>query len=80
MALLEGADGCRRKHRSCLPPPPSTATTELLDSLRMVSELKQYFSPQAIRSYVISETRSAADVLIAGLAGGVERGAGGGVG
>jgi len=46
-----------------LPGPPSTETANLLDSLRMVSELKRTYPPQAIRSYVISGTRSAADVL-----------------
>src|SRR5258707_983565 len=46
-----------------LPEPPSTETANLLDSLRMVSELKRTYPLQAIRSYVISGTRSAADVL-----------------
>ncbi len=56
-----------------LPEPPSSGTASLLDSLRMVSELKRTYPPQAIRSYVISGTHSAADVLsliwIAGLSG-----------
>src|SRR5258708_8028661 len=46
-----------------LPEPPSTETASLLDSLRMVSELKRTYPPQAIRSYVISGTRSAGDIL-----------------
>jgi phosphoenolpyruvate carboxylase len=46
-----------------LPAPPSNDTASLLDSLRMVSELKRTYPSQAIQSYVISETRSAADVL-----------------
>src|SRR6266404_975871 len=46
-----------------LPEPPSSGTASLLDSLRMVSELKRSYPPEAIRSYVISGTRSAADVL-----------------
>ncbi|HEY8185194.1 MAG TPA: phosphoenolpyruvate carboxylase [Pyrinomonadaceae bacterium] len=46
-----------------LPEPPSNETANLLDSLRMVRELKRTYPPRAIRSYVISETRSAADVL-----------------
>ncbi len=46
-----------------LPEPPSSETASLLDSLRMVSELKRTYPPQAIRTYVISGTRSAADVL-----------------
>ena len=62
VALLEGLTGTVEGDVR-LPAPPTAATSELLDTLRMVSELKQSFSPQAMRSYVISETRSAADVL-----------------
>jgi phosphoenolpyruvate carboxylase len=43
--------------------PPAAATSDLLDELRMLSELKRTFSPNAIRSYVISGARSAVDVL-----------------
>src|SRR5258708_4768248 len=46
-----------------LPEAPSAETASLLDSLRMVSELKRSYPPKAIGSYVISGTRSAADVL-----------------
>jgi phosphoenolpyruvate carboxylase len=46
-----------------LPAPPLGDTANLIDSLRMVSDLKRAYPPQAIQSYVISETRSAADVL-----------------
>ncbi len=46
-----------------LPESPSTETASLLDSFRMLSDLKRTYPPQAIRSYVISETRSAGDVL-----------------
>ncbi len=46
-----------------LPAPPSNETGSLLDSLRVVSELKRNYPPRAIRSYVISGTRSEADVL-----------------
>jgi phosphoenolpyruvate carboxylase len=46
-----------------LPAPPSTDTANLLDALRMISELKRSYPPQSIQSYVISETRSAGDVL-----------------
>ena len=46
-----------------LPPEPSKETTKLLNSLKMVSDLKRDYPPEAIRSYVISGTRSAADVL-----------------
>jgi phosphoenolpyruvate carboxylase len=37
-------------------------TTVLLDTLRMVAELKKSFPPEAIRSYVISGSRSVSDV------------------
>jgi phosphoenolpyruvate carboxylase len=46
-----------------LPEPPSNNTSSLMDSLRMIRDLKKTYPPQAIQSYVISETRSAADVL-----------------
>jgi phosphoenolpyruvate carboxylase len=56
-----------------LPSPLSSETTSLLDSLRMVGQLKRSFPPQAIRSYVISGARSAGDVRsliwLAGLTG-----------
>jgi phosphoenolpyruvate carboxylase len=52
-----------------IPGSPSNETATLLDSLRMISELKRTYPPQAIRSYVISGSRSAADVLsVIGLA------------
>jgi phosphoenolpyruvate carboxylase len=46
-----------------LPAPPSDDTAALLDSLRMIRDLKRNYPAQAIQSYVISEARSAADVL-----------------
>ena len=51
------------EHDVSLPGPPSSDTASLLNSLRMISDLKRTYPPQAIQSYVISETRSAADVL-----------------
>lgn len=45
-----------------LPAAPSKETVKLLDSLRMVSDLKRDYPPEAIRSYVISGAQSAADV------------------
>jgi phosphoenolpyruvate carboxylase len=45
-----------------LPCPPSSETANVLNSLRMVSQLKRSFPPQAIRSYVISGASSASDV------------------
>lgn len=49
--------------------PPAKETSALLDSLRMIGELKQTYPTQAIRSYVISGTKSATDITsIAALA------------
>ena len=42
---------------------PSDETRMLLETLRMVAELKREFPPQAIRSYVISGASSVEDVL-----------------
>ena len=49
-------------NEGALPPQPSKETAHLLDSLRMVSDLKRNYPPEAIRSYVISGARSASDV------------------
>jgi phosphoenolpyruvate carboxylase len=46
-----------------LPAPPSTDTTQLLETLRTVAELKRVYPAEAIRSYVISGARSVDDVL-----------------
>src|SRR5258705_3581720 len=46
-----------------LPGPPSKDTASLLNSLRMISDLKKTYPPHAIQSYVISETRSVEDIL-----------------
>jgi len=46
-----------------LPDAPSGETGVLLDTLRKVAELKRSYSPQAIRSYVISGSRSVDDVM-----------------
>ena len=62
VALLHGA-GASDGQTLSLPQPPSRESDSLLDSLRMVSELKRTYPPRAVRSYVISATRSAADVL-----------------
>jgi phosphoenolpyruvate carboxylase len=45
-----------------LPEAPSKETTNLLDSLRMIGELKRDYPPESIRSYVISGAHSALDV------------------
>ena len=47
---------------SALPPAPSKETVNLLDSLRMISDLKREYPPESIRSYVISGAQSASDV------------------
>ena len=49
-------------NESALPPAPSKETVNLLDSLRMVSDLKRDYPPEAIRSYVISGAQLASDV------------------
>jgi phosphoenolpyruvate carboxylase len=49
-------------NEGALPAAPSKETVNLLDSLRMVSDLKRDYPPEAIRSYVISGTQSASDV------------------
>jgi len=46
-----------------LPSPPSTETENLLDSLRMVRDVKKSFPPASIRTYVISGSKSAEDIL-----------------
>src|SRR3989442_100872 len=72
IAVLQGTRAGNERTLS-LPDSPSNETASLLDSLRMVSELKQTFPPQAIRSYVISGARTAGDILsllwLAGLSG-----------
>ena len=60
-ALLE-VSNVVAANEAALPPAPSKETAKLLDSLRMVSELKRVYPPEAIRSYVISGAGSAADI------------------
>ena len=60
-ALLEFSNAIAANERA-LPPAPSKETVNLLDSLRMVSDLKREHPPEAIRSHVISGTASASDV------------------
>ena len=43
--------------------PASTATTELLETIRALARLKSDYPPAALRSYVISGASSATDVL-----------------
>ncbi|HJP92539.1 MAG TPA: phosphoenolpyruvate carboxylase [Pyrinomonadaceae bacterium] len=61
-ALLEFSNA-GAANEGTLRPAPSPETVILLDSLRMISVLKRDFPPEAIRSYVISGTQSAADVI-----------------
>ncbi len=59
-ALLEVSNVAANER--ALPPAPSKETVNLLDSLRMVSDLKRDYPREAIRSYVISGAQSASDV------------------
>jgi phosphoenolpyruvate carboxylase len=60
-ALLEFSN-VETANEGALPPAPSKETVNLLDSLRMVSDLKRDYPSEAIRSYVISGTQSASDI------------------
>jgi len=42
---------------------PSAETNELLETMRMIAELKRRYPPEAIRSYVISGAESVEDVM-----------------
>jgi len=46
-----------------LPHPPSEETQNLLDSLRMIRDVKRRLPAPSIRSYVISGSKSAADIF-----------------
>jgi phosphoenolpyruvate carboxylase len=60
-ALLEFANVVAASEGT-LAPEPAEETTNLFNSLRMVSDLKRDYPREAIRSYVISGAQSAADV------------------
>lgn len=60
-ALLEFAN-VATANEGDLPSAPSAETVKLLESLRMVKDLKRDYPPEAIRTYVISGAQSAADV------------------
>ncbi|MCA1576931.1 MAG: phosphoenolpyruvate carboxylase [Acidobacteria bacterium] len=49
-------------NENALPPAPAKETVTLLDSLRMVSNLKREYPAEAIRTYVISGAQSASDI------------------
>ena len=48
---------------TALPATPSAATTELLDTLRAIADLKRSYPPQAIQRYVISGASCVQDTL-----------------
>jgi len=60
-ALLE-VGNVSAANEGALPSAPSKETVKLLDSLKMVSELKRSYPPEAIRTYVISGAESANDI------------------
>jgi len=64
-AVAELAAGCATcaAPPPLLPAPPSTETTELIDTLRAIARLKRSFPPAAIRSYVISGASGVQDTL-----------------
>jgi phosphoenolpyruvate carboxylase len=70
---LSSGAGLNEEGQIQLPAAPSPPTSELLESLRAVAELKRSFPPEAIRAYVISGARNGADILslvwLAGLSG-----------
>jgi phosphoenolpyruvate carboxylase len=54
---VDSGNGC------AFPAPPSKQTTELLDTMRAIAELKRTYPPKSIRSYIVSGARSAEDIL-----------------
>jgi phosphoenolpyruvate carboxylase len=56
IAALAGPGG------ASLTPPPSSETTVVLETFRMIGELKRSYPPEAIQAYVISGACSANDV------------------
>jgi phosphoenolpyruvate carboxylase len=63
IAELSGGDNAIRMDPITLPAATSDQTLSLLESLRTVSDLKRQFTPQAIRTYVISGASKVEDVL-----------------
>jgi len=51
------------EHGGALPPRLSPATVELLDTLRMIGEVKKAGSPEAIRHFIISNTQTERDIF-----------------
>ncbi|WP_158793434.1 phosphoenolpyruvate carboxylase [Granulicella sp. L60] len=54
---------CDPNHPLSLPAALSEQSAEVLDTFRTIAELKQTYSPESIRQYVISGATSAEDVL-----------------
>jgi phosphoenolpyruvate carboxylase len=64
-AVEELASGAAHSGCPTIPRPgrPSTQTSELLETLRSLAQLKKEYPPEAIRSYVISGAGCAQDIL-----------------
>jgi phosphoenolpyruvate carboxylase len=60
---LSGGSKIDEQRDITLPDSPSNETRALLDTLRRVAELKQTFTPLAIRSYIISGASRAEDIF-----------------
>ncbi|HEV7860463.1 MAG TPA: phosphoenolpyruvate carboxylase [Pyrinomonadaceae bacterium] len=63
VAELAGGTLVRESGLASLPDAPTDETRALLETFRMVAELKRQFPPQAIRSYVISGASGVEDTL-----------------
>ena len=46
-----------------LPPAPAPETTQLMETMRALGDIKRQFPPQSIRTYIISGTTSVEDML-----------------
>lgn len=62
-AITELASGTMAGSGAALPPALSVTTSELLETLRAIADLKRHFPPQAIQRYVISGASSVQDSL-----------------
>jgi phosphoenolpyruvate carboxylase len=63
VAELAGGSLVQESGLTSVPDAPSDETRSLLETLRMVAELKRQFPPQAVRSYVISGASGVEDIL-----------------
>jgi phosphoenolpyruvate carboxylase len=62
-AIVDEGDAAVDEGSSALPEAPSVETAATLEALRAVAALKREYTPESIRSHVISGARGAADVL-----------------